>query len=63
MPHQKQHVTSNRCLMTDYVTYIKTQWRIQEFQIQEARSRHGKILRSGVCFDANSHIPYVFVAK
>ena len=25
-----------------------------------ARSRRGRIFRSGVCFDAPSHIPYVF---
>ena len=27
------------------------------------RSRRGRIFRSGVCFDAPSHIPYVFVAR
>ena len=39
------------------------QWRIQEFQNQGARSRLSRILRSGVCFDAPSHIHYVFVAS
>ena len=28
-----------------------------------ARSRRGRIFRSGVCFDAPSHISYVFVAR
>ena len=28
-----------------------------------ARSRRGRIFRSGVSFDAPSHIPYVFVAR
>ena len=28
-----------------------------------ARSRRGRIFRSGVCFDAPSNIPYVFVAR
>ena len=28
-----------------------------------ARSRCGNILRSGICFDALSHIPYVFVVR
>ena len=45
------------------VTYIKTQWRIQEFQNQGARSRRGRILRSVFCFDAPLHIHYVFVAR
>ena len=39
------------------------QWRIQEFQNGRARSRRGRIFRSGVCFDAPSHIPYLFVAR
>ena len=26
-------------------------------------SRRGRILGSGICFDAPSHIPYVFVAR
>ena len=40
------------------------QWRIQEFQNGGgARSRRGRIFRSGVCFDAPSHILYVFVAR
>ena len=39
------------------------QWRIQEFQNGGARSRRGTIFRSGVCFDAPSNIPYVFVAR
>ena len=28
-----------------------------------ARYWRGRIYRSGVCFDAHSHIPYVFVAR
>ena len=28
-----------------------------------ARSRCGRIFKSGVCFDAPSHIPFVFVAR
>ena len=28
-----------------------------------ARSRRGRIFRSKICFDAPSHIPYVFVAR
>ena len=47
--------------------YIKLihvdQWRIQEFQNGGARSRRGRIFRSGVCFDAPSHILYVFAAR
>ena len=27
------------------------------------RSRRGRIFRSRVCFDAPSHIPYLFVAR
>ena len=26
-------------------------------------ARRGRIFRSGVCFDAPSHIPYLFVAR
>ena len=32
----------------------KNLWRIQEFQNQGARSRRGRILGSGVCFDART---------
>ena len=39
------------------------QWRIQEFLNGGARPRRGRIFRSGVCFDAPPHIPYVFVAR
>ena len=39
------------------------QWRIQEFQNGGARSRRGRIFRFRICFDAPSHIPYVFVAR
>ena len=28
-----------------------------------ARSRGGRIFRSGVCFDAPSHMPYMFAAR
>ena len=38
------------------------QWRIQE-RGEGARSRRGRIFRSGVSVDAPSHIPYVFVAR
>ena len=37
------------------------QWRIQEFQ--NGGGGRGRIFRSWVCFDAPSHIPYVFVAR
>ena len=38
---------------------------IQEFQKAGGggRSQRGRIFRSGVCFDAPSHIPYLFVAR
>ena len=36
-----------------------TQWRIQEFQ----GGGRDRIFRSGACFDAPSHIPYLFVAR
>ena len=46
--------------MKDY----KTQWRIQKFQNGEGGGPGAvEFLRSGVCFDATSHIPYVFVAR
>ena len=41
----------------------EVQGRIQEFQNRGARSRRGRILGSGVCFDVPSHIPYVFVVS
>ena len=50
-----------------FTTHVtgQTQWRIQEFQNGRGgvQSRRGRIFRSGVCFDAPSHIPYVFVAR
>ena len=39
------------------------QWRIKEFQNWGAQFRRSRILRSGVCFDASSHIPFVFVVR
>ena len=45
-----------------YIKYLK-QWRIQEFHNGGARSRRGRIFRSGVCFDAPSHELFVFVAR
>ena len=36
---------------------------VQEFQNRGVRSRRCRILRSGVCFDAPSHIPYIFVVR
>ena len=39
----------------------KIQGRIQEFQNRGGGG--GRILRSKVCFDAPSHIPYVFVRR
>ena len=41
---------------------VGIQWRIQEIQNQEVRSWRGWILRSWICFDAPSHIPF-FVAR
>ena len=38
-------------------------WRIQEFENRGARSRHGRILKSGVYFDAHSHILLVKVVN
>ena len=35
----------------------------RNFKTGGARSRRGRIFRSGVCFDAPSHILYVFVAR
>ena len=52
-PHKMKHE------MSENVGEI--QGRIQEFQNGEGGSRRGRILRSKVCFDAPSHIPYVFV--
>ena len=45
-----------------FCIYI-VQWRIQEFRNLGAWSRRGRILRHGVCFEAPSHIPYVFVLR
>ena len=42
---------------------IRFHWRIKEFQNWGALSRRGKILRSGVCFETPSHIPYVSVVR
>ena len=40
-------------------SYMEYQWWLQEFQ-----NGGGAVpFRSGVCFDAPSHIPYVFVAR
>ena len=40
------------------------QRRIQEFQNGGgARSRRGRIFKPGICFDAPSHILYLFVAR
>ena len=36
-------------------------WRIQEFQNRGARSRRRRNFGSGVCFDAPSHLHYVFL--
>ena len=54
-------LTTNLLICQNYL-YL-SQWRIQEFQNGGARSRRGTIFRSGVCFDAPSNIPYVFVAR
>ena len=35
----------------------------RNFKTGGGRSRRGGILKSGVCFDVPSHIPYVFVAR
>ena len=44
--------------------YNTVQERIQEFQNGGGgRSRRGRFLRSKVCFDAPSHISYVFVRR
>ena len=36
--------------------FVHLQRRIQEFEHRGALSRRGRILRSGVCFDAPSHM-------
>ena len=41
----------------------RTQGRIHEFQNGGGVNCGGRILRSKVCFDAPSHIPYVFVIR
>ena len=51
------------CVLFGPTKLIAQWWRIQELQKGGARSRRGRIFRSGVCFDAPSHISYLFVAR
>ena len=49
--------------MTNVGTPIQVMYCLQEFQNGKTGEGRGRIFRSGVCFDAPTHIPYVFVAR
>ena len=64
------HLSKNMLLETELIIYNEVasmhavlQWRIEEFQNGEARSRRGRIFSSGVCFDGPSHIPGMCVLQ
>ena len=49
--------------LTTHSIIRSNQWRIQKCQNGGGGALRGRIFRSGVCFDAPSHIPYVFIAR
>ena len=52
------------CVFSSQISYVYiNQWRIQEFQNQGAQSIRGRILRSEICFEAKSPIPYILVVR
>ena len=52
------------CVFSSQISYVYIyQRRIQEFQNWGAQSRRGRIPKSGGCFEAPSHIPYVLVVR
>ena len=50
-------------LVMRLILVMENQWRIKEFQNRGARSRCGRLLGVWECFDALSHIFYVFVVR
>ena len=63
MPVMMRNIQTRNVFCFRTLRILVCQWRIQEFQNRGVRFRRGRFLRSGVCFNAPSHIPYVFVAR